>query len=247
MLSITSIYRKLFCRKGFGVHSPFVFDLITNVIEEKHVYYAFNDIDSIRMQLLQNERLIQYRDRRITVKKAVKRYGISQKEGEFLFRLANHYKPRTILSIGSSIGLAPLYLTRYDSSVHCITLECEQDFVEIANHFFSKEKNPTLKIKTGAYQALLSESIDELRQIGCVFIGKDIEVYDWDKVFDHCLPFVHDTTFFVLAGIRSSTEKQHYWTQFRQHPSVTVAIDLYDLGLLFFQPKLHKIFYKTII
>ena len=247
MLSLTPVYRKLFCRKGFGVHSPFLFDLITNVIEEIYLFYALDDIASVRLQLLQNEQLIQYGDKRITVKKAVQRYGISQKECQFLFRLANHYKPHTMLSVGSSMGLAPLCLTRYDSSVHCITLEREQAVAEIASHFLCKEKNPTQPIKTGAYRTSIPESIGELQQIDCVFIGKDVGVYDWDTVFEQCEPAIRDTTFFLLAGIRSSTEKQYYWTQFRQHPSVTVAIDLYDLGILFFQPKLHKMYYKTIL
>jgi len=247
MLYITPLYRRLFYRKGFGIHSPFVFDLITNVIEETSDYYAYNDISLVWLQLIQNELIIQHGNERITVKKAVKRYGISEKEGKFLFRLTNHCKPRMILSIGSSMGLAPFCLTRYDSSVQCIVLECELDFAEIADHFFSKDKNPAITIKTGTYQVLIPESIGELQQIDCVFIGKDIEIYDWDTVFDLCLPFIHDSTFFVLDGIRSSTEKKHYWTQFRQHPSISVVIDLYDLGVMFFQPSLPKMIYKTIL
>ena len=247
MFGITRIYRKLFCRKGFGVHSPFVYDLITNVIEETCGYYAYYDISLVRLQLLQNEQFIQYRGKRTTVKRALKQYGISTKEGEFLFRIANHYKPRTILSVGSSMGFAPLYLTRYDSTVQCVTLECEQDLADITTHFLNKEKNPALSIKTGAYHALLPKSIEQIQRIDCVFIGKDVGVYDWDTTFEQCKSFIHDATFFVLAGIRSSTEKQNYWMQFRQHPSVTVAIDLFDLGLLFFQPKLHKMVYKTIL
>jgi hypothetical protein len=244
---VAKIYRRLFCRKGFGVHSPFVFDLITNVIEKTGDFYAFHDLSLIRLQLLQNERLIQYGRKRITVKKALQRYCVSIKEGEFLFRLTNYYKPRTILSVGSSMGLAPLYLTRYDSTVQSVTLECKQDFAEIARHLLNKEKNPSLSIKTGVYGELLPESGAQLQRIDCVFIGKDVGVYDWDTVFEQSMPFVHDLTFFVLAGIRSSSEKKNYWMQFRQHPKVTVAIDLFDVGLLFFQAKLHKQVYKTIL
>ena len=247
MFGISLIYRKLFCRKGFGVHSPFVYDLITNVIEETCEFYAYRDISLVRLQLLQNEQFIQYGKKQLTVKKALKRYGISTKEGKFLFRLANHYKPHTMLSVGSSMGLAPLYLARYDSTVQCITLECVQDIAEIATQVLSKEKNPALSIKTGTYRALLPESIVQLQQIDCVYVDKNVGVNDWDTIFEQCEPFIHNATFFVLAGIRSSTEKQSYWTQFRQHPSITVAIDLYDLGLLFFQSKLHKQVYKTIL
>lgn len=247
MLSIIRTYRKLFCRKGFGVHSPFVFELITRVIEETCEYYAYYDISLVRLQILQNERIIKYRKKRISVKKALRQYGLSAKEGNFLFRLTNYLKPRTILSVGSSMGLAPLYLSRYDSKVRCITLECEQDLAEITGQFLRKEKNPALEIKTGAYEKLLPDSIGKLQHIDCVFIGKDVSVCDWDTVFEQCLPFVSETSFFVLAGIRSSTEKQQYWMQFRQHVSITVAVDLFDIGLLFFHPKLRKRVYKTIL
>lgn len=39
------LYRSIRYRKGFGVHSPFVFNLITKVIEEKCSYYSFYDIE----------------------------------------------------------------------------------------------------------------------------------------------------------------------------------------------------------
>lgn len=46
------LYRGIRYRKGFGVHSPFVFNLITKVIEERCQYYSFYDIELIRKQLL---------------------------------------------------------------------------------------------------------------------------------------------------------------------------------------------------
>ena len=247
MLNIPYFYRKLFCRKGYGVHSPFVFDLITNVIEDKSVYYSYNDISLIRKQLTQNNKFIHYREKRITVKKALQRYGISKKEGEFLFRLSNHYKPRTILAIGSSFGLSSLYLSRYDSTVHCITLECEPGFAKIATHYLKKEANPSHHIRTGPYREIESETLLLLSRIDCIFIDKNVGPDDLGIIFNQFLPVIHEDTFWVLAGIRSSSEKYHFWEKICQHPQVTVAVDMFQMGLLFFQSKLHKRIYKTII
>ena len=247
MFSITRIYRKLFCRKGYGVHSPFVFDLITHVIEEKCHFYSYLDISLTRIQLFQNEQFVYYRGKRITVKKAFRQYGISNKEGELLFRLTNYFKPHTILCIGSSLGLTPLYLSRYDSTVQCITLECEPDFTAIATHFLGKEKNSSLQILTGSYLVTLPESIMQLQQIDCIYISKDVEINDLAEIFQQCLPFIHNTTFCVLAGIRSSSEKYHYWKQLCQHPSITVTIDLFYTSILFFQPNLNNRVYETIL
>ena len=247
MLGITQIYRRLFCRKGYDVHSPFVFDLITNVIEDPCAYYSCDDIAGIRQQLIQKDQFIHYKGKRMSVKKAVYRYGISPKEGNFLFRSTNHYKPRTILAIGSSLGLTPLYLTRFDSTVQCVTLESEPDFAEMASHLLSKETNQSLQIRTGAYAALVPESLLQFTRTDCIFVDKNIEINDLDAIFNQCLPFIHDHAFCVIAGIRSSSEKRHFWKQISQHPQVTVAIDLFQMGLLFFQPKLHKRIYQTII
>ena len=247
MLVFTKIYRRLFCRKGYGVHSPFVFDLITNVIEDTCAYYSYHDIALIRKQLMQNNKFIHYCGKRLTVKKAVQRYGISKKEGELLFRLTNRYKPHSILAIGSSLGLTPLYLARYDSTVQCITLESEPDFAGIATYLLSKETNPSFQIRTGAYHDLISESLLQFTRIDCIFIDKNVNISTLDTFFNQCLPFIHDHTFCVLAGIRSSSEKYHFWKQICQHPAVTVAVDLLQMGFLFFQPKLHKRVYRTIL
>lgn len=57
------LYRGIRYRKGFGVHSPFVFNLITKVIEERCQYYSFYDIELIRKQLLFQDDEITYPDR----------------------------------------------------------------------------------------------------------------------------------------------------------------------------------------
>ena len=69
------LYRGIRYRKGFGVHSPFVFNLITKVIEERCQYYSFYDIELIRKQLLFQDDEITYPDRQ--QKGKMRRYGPS--------------------------------------------------------------------------------------------------------------------------------------------------------------------------
>ena len=57
------LYRGIRYRKGYGVHSPFVFNLITKVIEERCSYYSFNEIELMRRKLLFREDIITYPDR----------------------------------------------------------------------------------------------------------------------------------------------------------------------------------------
>lgn len=80
-------------RCGYGVHSPFAFSLITDVVYEKMPYYAY--------QSLQKEQKKMSRERGWT--KGTK------KVNRFLFRLVNKVQPATIVEVGCP-SAASLYL-----------------------------------------------------------------------------------------------------------------------------------------
>lgn len=80
-------------RCGYGVHSPFAFSLITDVVYEKMPYYAY--------QSLQKEQKKMSRERSWT--KGTK------KVNRFLFRLVNKVQPATIVELGCP-SAASLYL-----------------------------------------------------------------------------------------------------------------------------------------
>lgn len=63
-------------RKGYGVHSPFAFRFITDVIYERHPYYAYGELDRALPLPMRLRR----------------RRGL-----HLLLRLANHLQPRTIV------------------------------------------------------------------------------------------------------------------------------------------------------
>ena len=74
-------------KRGYGVHSPFVFDLITNVIKEKAIYYDFERIES-KGNIREKERKL-YR---------------------LLFRLAEYFSYRNVLCVGVRSPWASMYL-----------------------------------------------------------------------------------------------------------------------------------------
>ena len=76
--------------KGHGVHSPFAFEIITNVLNSPFSYYAFKDIPKQfpnSRQLKENEKL----------------YHIS-------FRIVNHFQATNILELNPIDGFNSLYI-----------------------------------------------------------------------------------------------------------------------------------------
>ena len=48
--------------KGHGIHSPFVFDFITNVLNDKKNYECYYSIEKLRKELLHDKRIITVED-----------------------------------------------------------------------------------------------------------------------------------------------------------------------------------------
>lgn len=224
------LYRSIRYRKGFGVHSPFVFNLITKVIEEKCSYYSFYDIELLRKQLLQNR----------SIGEIVKREAIRPKHGALLFRLTNYFKSKNILQIGTTMGLSTLYLTSYATGLKCIALENVPEFATIARQAFAKEGRNPVDLRIGNYKDLLPQALNDINSLDFVFFNTLYEQHNNLWLFNECMRYAHNDTVFVFEGIKASRKMRELWEEICACPEVTVTLDLYSLGIVLFNKKLHK-------
>ncbi len=109
------LYRKIRYRKGHGVHSPFAYNFIVNIIEENLPYYIFKDIEKRRTELLKNETIVDFLNLKgISKKKTVAEITSKEtqpgKYGALLFRLVNFLQCKSILQVGASTGIMTLYI-----------------------------------------------------------------------------------------------------------------------------------------
>ncbi|WP_455634552.1 O-methyltransferase [Parabacteroides sp.] len=224
------LYRCIRYRKGFGVHSPFVFNLITKVIEEKCSYYSFYDIELLRKQLLQTR----------SIGEIVKRESIRPKHGALLFRLTNYFKSKNILQIGTTMGLSTLYLTSYATGLRCIALENVPEFAAIARQAFAKEGRNPVDLRIGNYKDLLPQALNDINSLDFVFFNTLYEQQNNLWLFNECMKYAHNDTVFVIEGIKASRKMRELWEEICACPEVTVTLDLYSLGIVLFNKKLHK-------
>ncbi len=82
-------------RCGYGVHSPFAFSLITQVIYESTPYYKYKDL------AVEQKKLASQKDKNWTYE--------SKKVKRLLFRLVNYTQPDTIVDAGR-LAASSLYL-----------------------------------------------------------------------------------------------------------------------------------------
>ncbi|MGM9802670.1 MAG: hypothetical protein ACI308_00680 [Muribaculaceae bacterium] len=84
-----------YCRShGFGIHSPFAYNFVTEVMHQRLPYYAYEEIEALRKSLL---------TAKLTARK--RKRVMSLKHAKLIFRITNHFNPMHILQIGSNYGL----------------------------------------------------------------------------------------------------------------------------------------------
>lgn len=219
------LYRFLRYRKGFGVHSPFAYAFITNVIDERCRYYCYDDIELLRKELQQHD--VQ------PVRKEIKR-----SHGELLFRVANYCKPKRIVQVGSPAGIASLYLTAYASDVKCLVLEKNPEFVQQTRWSAARKKSASVTVRQGDYDKTLPEALKEWGSVDMVFFHAPHDLTQ--QLVDEALKYVHAGSVFFIEGIRANAEMRRLWKTLCAREQVVLTFDLYNIGIVFFNKRFHK-------
>jgi len=231
------LYRKLRYRKGFGVHSPFIYNLITKVIEEKTPYYFFDDIENFRKELLSRENPLNT----LTADETQhKNYGA------LLFRLVNFFKCRNVLQIGTSTGVMSLYLALpLRNSCKCYALEERPGLTQSVRTFAENYSLTNLHLTEGAYAENLLKLNSDNASFDFIFINTRGDSDKTNETFRLVETFIYQNTVMVIDNIRQNKAIKNIWQEIKNRSDVTLTIDLFSLGLVFFNTQLHKQHHKN--
>jgi predicted O-methyltransferase YrrM len=235
------------------IHSPFVYHLYENVIQDRTPFYAFEKTEKLRYELKQNHKEIEVADygagsvvTGIRKKKLISEIAgsavKSRKYGELLFRLVNHFRPETILELGTSLGISTLYLALPDSKSRVHTIEgCPQTAAQ-ANEIFRKADVKNITLYNGTFENKLPEVLKKAGTIDFLYIDGNHRYAPTMDYFRQCLKKKSDHSVFVFDDIHWSAEMEKAWEEVKANSEVTLTIDLFFFGLVFFrkaQPKQH--------
>lgn len=229
----------------YDVHSPFAFMFVEDVLEDSRYYYAFSAIEALWKLQLQDERPINITDygagskvdpkKTRKIKSLAKYSAVSTSMGRMLFRIVHLYKPRSILELGTSLGLSSLYMAAAARRSRIWTIEGCPEISKLAQQNFQTLGMSNIKQLSGSFDKLLPNVLNNIGQLDFLYLDGDHRPEASFKYFEKCLEYAHNNSIFVIADIHWSKEMENAWEAMKKHKKVHLSLDLYQCGLLSFR------------
>lgn len=232
--------------KGHGVHAPFVFEFITKVLNDNGTYYCYTPIEKLRILLKKNSTLLELEDfgagSRIhaTYKRKVSEIAASSlkpsKYAQLLFRMVNFYQPKNILELGTSLGVTTAYLACANPAIPVTTLEGAKAVAEIAQTNLERFGLKNIRIVQGNFDITLKQLLQSNKStIDFAFIDGNHREEPTINYFHELLPYINEYSILIFDDVHWSREMEKAWEYIKTHEAVTLTIDLFFLGIVFFR------------
>ena len=223
-----------------GIHSPFVFNFMK---ESAKAYPVRKDLNTIQSFALKqnNNKTLKIQDHGAKSKKlkthrsVIEIFKTSSSFGSYgmlLFRICNHFKPKNILELGTSLGMGTLYMHLGNPTSKLISIEGCPETYSIAKENL---KPYPVKLINNTFKKVIETFSEE--KFDLVFIDGHHEGKALIEYLEALNPFTHADTIFVLDDIRWSNSMRDSWGKLSTSDTYNLSIDFFRMGVLVKRPQ----------
>ncbi|MFZ9387770.1 MAG: O-methyltransferase [Chitinophagaceae bacterium] len=236
--------------KGHGIHSPFIFDFVTRVLNDRKHYADYDHPEELRRHMRADLRSITVRDlgagsavsnqssRRVS---SIARHAAkSPKYGQLLYRMARYFSPRTLIELGTSLGITTSYLARACPEASLYTLEGAPEIARLARENFEAMQLGNIRLVEGDFDDTLGKILEGIPQLDFAFIDGNHRRDPTEAYFHQLLARSHPGSVFIFDDIHWSRGMEEAWGTVCAHPAVTCTVDLFFIGIVFFRTEFYE-------
>ncbi|HSC52583.1 MAG TPA: class I SAM-dependent methyltransferase [Phnomibacter sp.] len=231
--------------KGHGVHSPFVFEFIIKVLNDAKSYDGFDAIEKLRSQLHHNNTLLIIEDfgagsrtgatKQRSVQSIARAALKPKKFAQLLHRIARFYECKTIVELGTSLGITSAYLAQSPATQKLYTLEGSPAIASVAKQNFEALTLTNIEQVVGNFDETLAPLLQRSGPVDLLYIDGNHRYEPTIRYFEQAFPHLHEYSIVVFDDIHWSAEMEQAWHQVIADERVTMSIDLFFIGLVFFR------------
>ncbi|MBX7225635.1 MAG: class I SAM-dependent methyltransferase [Chitinophagales bacterium] len=227
----------------YKIHSPFVFNFDTKVLENDFIYPEYKSIEKFRKGLAKNQTVLNVTDlgagskslesSKRTVAEILETSTKKPKYSQLQFRIVRYFQSKKILELGTSLGITTAYLSKASNEGQIYTIEgCPEIAAKAKQHFEQLELHNIIQ-KNGNFDDILGEVLNEMGSVDMVFFDGNHKHIPTVNYFEQVLPYCHNDTVLIFDDIYWSEEMEEAWAFIKNHERITLTIDIFEMGLAF--------------
>lgn len=246
--------------KGHGTHSPFVYDFIRKVLMDKTEGESFAAIEQLRKQLRKDNTLLEIRDfgagsrvdgqKQRAISSIAKSALKPAKYSQLFYKIIQHYGYTNRLELGTSLGITTSYLSSADKAGQVFTFEGAPSVAATAQKNFANLGLSNIQLTEGNFDETLPSFLEKFKTTGekldFCFIDGNHREKPTIHYYEQLLPFTQNNSVIILDDIHWSQGMENAWYNIIDRPEVTLSIDLFFIGLVFFRNENKQKEYFTI-
>lgn len=226
-----------------GVHSPFVYLLITECFYNKKTQQSYKALHKYREALYSTKKTITvsdfgagsrvFKSNKREVSKIAKTAGITTKRAQLLNRLVPYLEIKNSLELGTSLGLATAALSTNNPHTKITTIEGCPETAAVAQAQFNTFKLNNIQLIVDHFTEALPKVTSE--KFDLIYMDGNHQKEATLNYFETLLPTTHNNSLIIFDDIHWSEAMTEAWEVIKQHPKVTVTIDTFYWGFVFFR------------
>jgi hypothetical protein len=240
----------ILAKNEHSIHSPFVFNLYTEIIQAINFPF-YLEIETHYYKLLNDTTIIKNDNPGVGTKKNSlpigNLIGSSVKAlpwRKLICRITAERKPQVIVELGTSAGITSAYLALTCKDAHIYTFEANPLLIAKAKKMFEEYQINNITIIEGNIDDTLAPFISSIDKIDVAYIDANHRYCATKHYYELLEKKCGEDSLLIIDDIYWSKEMTKAWNEIRQAPSISIDIDLWQIGLLYIKPNQHKESFK---
>jgi predicted O-methyltransferase YrrM len=232
-------------RIGHGIHSPFVFDLVSRVFRNKTDPDVVYSVEYVRKRLENDKRIIDVKDlgsasavqeKKLKKVSDIARFSpVPKRYGILLANMAAEFGKPLIVEFGTSFGISTMYMAASCTEASVLTMEGCPATAEIAGKNFEEAGLKNIKLLVGPFLENLTEIINEKIKPGLVFLDGNHRKKPVLDYFEKIADISDNNTVLIIDDINYSREMKEAWKEIKENEKVSLTVDIFRMGIVFFR------------
>ncbi len=230
---------------GHGMHSPFVYDFIRNVLlPSKNIENIV--IEEKRKKLLNNKQSIWVKDlgagsrsllgSNRTIQSIASSSLKPKKFGALFSKMIQYYKYKKVLELGTCLGITSSYLATSHNEVQVDTIEGADTIANYAAALFDELGLENIHLHQGNFDEVLPEILAKSnKSYDFIYVDGNHRYEPTINYFKQLKEQIHEYSVIVFDDIHWSKEMEEAWEFIKADKTISLTIDLFYIGLVFFR------------